>query len=43
MADEVQDVRVLGGVHFRNSLKVGYDLGMNIAVFMVKNSLKPTG
>jgi hypothetical protein len=43
MAAEVQDVRIWGGVHFRNSLKVGYDLGMKISGFMVQNALKPTG
>ena len=43
MADEVQDVRVWGGIHFRNSLQVAYDMGQKIAVFLVANSLKPTG
>jgi hypothetical protein len=43
MADEVQDVRVWGGIHFRNSLQVAYDMGQKIAAFLVDNSLKPTG
>ncbi len=43
LSDEVQDVRVWGGIHFRNSLEVGYDIGLKIADFLVKNSLKPTG
>jgi hypothetical protein len=42
MADEVKNVRIWGGVHFRNSLDVGYDMGGRIAVFMIENSLKPT-
>jgi hypothetical protein len=42
MADEVKNVRIWGGVHFRNSLDVGYDMGRRIAVFMIENSLKPT-
>ena len=41
MADEVQNVRIWGGVHFRNSLDVGYQMGRKIAVFLVENSIKP--
>ena len=41
MADEVQNVRVWGGIHFRNSLEVGYQMGRKIAVFLVENSIKP--
>jgi len=42
IADQVQDVRVWGGIHFRNSLQVGYDMGQKIAAYLVANSLKPT-
>ena len=43
MADEVQDVRVWGGIHFRHSLQVAYEMGQKIAAFLVDNSLKPAG
>jgi hypothetical protein len=42
VADEVVAVRVWGGIHFRNSLEVGYGMGRKIADFMVENALKPT-
>jgi hypothetical protein len=42
MADEVQNVRIWGGIHFRNSLEIGYQMGSKIAVFLVENSIKPT-
>jgi hypothetical protein len=42
IAEQVQDVRVWGGIHFRNSLQVGYDMGQKISVYLVANSLKPT-
>jgi hypothetical protein len=38
---EHRNVRVWGGIHFRNSLDVGYDMGRKIAVYLVDNSLKP--
>jgi hypothetical protein len=41
LADEINNVRVWGGIHFRTSLEVGYDMGRRIAVHMVENSLKP--
>ena len=41
LADEVQNVRIWGGIHFRNSLDVGYQMGRKIAVFLVENSIKP--
>jgi hypothetical protein len=41
MADETADVRVWGGIHFRNSLEVGHQVGRTIAVFLLDNSLKP--
>ena len=34
-------MRVWGGIHFRNSLDVGYDMGKKIAVYLVNNSFKP--
>jgi hypothetical protein len=43
MADEVQNVRVWGGIHFRTSLEVGYDMGQKIADYLIENSLKPNG
>jgi hypothetical protein len=43
MADETQEVRIWGGIHFRNSLQVGYDMGKKIATYLVENSLKPAG
>jgi hypothetical protein len=43
MADESQEVRIWGGIHFRNSLQVGYDMGKKIAAYLVDNSLKPAG
>ena len=42
VADEVVAVRVWGGIHFRNSLEVGYGMGRKIADFLVENALKPT-
>jgi len=41
MADEVQGVRIWGGIHFRNSLEVGYQMGRKIAVHLTSNYLKP--
>jgi hypothetical protein len=41
VADEIQNVRVWGGIHFRTSLEVGYDMGRRIAVYLVENSLRP--
>jgi hypothetical protein len=43
MADETMEVRIWGGIHFRNSLQVGYDMGKKIATYLVENSLKPAG
>jgi hypothetical protein len=42
LADEQCNVRVWGGIHFRNSLEVGSDMGRRIAAYMVENSLKPS-
>jgi hypothetical protein len=41
MAAEHNDVHVWGGVHFRNSLEVGEDMGRKIAAYLVENALKP--
>ena len=41
MDEEHRNVRVWGGIHFRNSLDVGYDMGKKIAAYLVDNSLKP--
>ena len=41
MDEEHRNVRIWGGIHFRNSLDVGYDMGRKIAVYLVDNSLKP--
>ena len=41
LAAEHNDVRVWGGVHFRNSLEVGEDMGRKIAAYLVENALKP--
>lgn len=41
MSEEVQNVRIWGGIHFRNSLEVGYQMGRATAVFLVDNSIKP--
>ena len=41
VADEVVAVRVWGGIHFRNSLEVGYSMGRKIADFLAENALKP--
>ena len=41
LAGEINSVRVWGGIHFRTSLEVGYDMGRKIAVYLVENSLKP--
>ena len=41
MASEHSNMRVWGGIHFRNSLEVGEDMGKRIAAYLVENSLKP--
>jgi len=43
MADETMEVRIWGGIHFRNSLQVAYEMGQKIAAYLVENSLKPNG
>jgi hypothetical protein len=39
--EEHRNVRVWGGIHFRNSLDVGYDMGRKIAAYLVDNSFRP--
>jgi hypothetical protein len=41
MAEEHQNVRIWGGIHFRNSLEVGYDMGVKIAAYLIEHSLRP--
>lgn len=41
MEQEHRNVRIWGGIHFRNSLEVGYDMGNKIAAYLIANSLKP--
>lgn len=41
MAEEHLNVRIWGGIHFRNSLEVGHDMGKKIAAYLIENSLKP--
>ena len=42
LASEQCDVRVWGGIHFRNSLEVGMDMGRRMSAYLVENSLKPS-
>ena len=42
MAEEHKEVRIWGGIHFRNSLDVGEAMGRKIADHLVANFLKPT-
>jgi hypothetical protein len=41
LADETINIRVWGGIHFRNSLETGRDMGRKIADYMIENSIKP--
>jgi hypothetical protein len=41
MAEEHRNVRVWGGIHFRNSLNVGDYMGKKIADYLVENAIKP--
>ena len=41
MADEHINVRIWGGIHFRNSLEVGNDMGKKIAAYLIENALEP--
>jgi hypothetical protein len=42
MAEEHNNVRVWGGIHFRNSLVVATEMGHKIAAYLIDNSLTPT-
>jgi len=41
LGEEHRNVRVWGGIHFRNSLDVGNDMGKRIAAYVLENALKP--
>jgi hypothetical protein len=40
MADEHANVRVWGGIHFRNSLEIGEDMGRKIGAHLIANTIK---
>jgi hypothetical protein len=42
MALEHEEVRIWGGIHFRNSLEVGDAMGVKLAEHLVANYMKPT-
>jgi hypothetical protein len=42
MDQEHKEVRIWGGIHFRNSLEVGEGMGRKIADHLVANYMKPT-
>jgi hypothetical protein len=42
MAEEHNNVRVWGGIHFRNSLVVATEMGRKIAAYVVENAIKPS-
>ena len=42
MAQEHREVRIWGGIHFRNSLETGDAMGVKIGEHLVANYLKPT-
>ena len=42
MNNEHKEVRIWGGIHFRNSLEVGEAMGRKIADHLVANYIKPT-
>jgi hypothetical protein len=41
MAEEHRNVRVWGGIHFRNSLNVAQDMGQKIAAYLAANAMTP--
>jgi hypothetical protein len=41
MAEEHKEVRIWGGIHFRNSLEVGESMGRKLADHLLANYLKP--
>jgi len=42
MAEEHKEVRIWGGIHFRNSLNVGDAMGRKLGDYLVANYMKPT-
>jgi hypothetical protein len=42
MAEEHNNVRIWGGIHFRNSLVVATEMGRKIAAYMVENAITRT-
>jgi len=42
MSQEHEEVRIWGGIHFRNSLEVGDAMGVKLAGHLLKNYMKPT-
>ena len=42
MAEEHKEVRVWGGIHFRNSLDVGDTMGHKLGDYLLANYIKPT-
>jgi hypothetical protein len=41
IAEEHNNVRIWGGIHFRNSLEVASGMGRKIAAYLVENAIKP--
>jgi hypothetical protein len=42
MAEEHKEVRIWGGIHFRNSLNVGETMGRKLGDYLLANNLNPT-
>jgi hypothetical protein len=42
IAQEHNNIRIWGGIHFRNSLEVANDMGRKIAAYLVENAIKAT-
>jgi hypothetical protein len=40
--DELNDARVFGGIHFRTAVNVGRALGVQVAQYVLENSLQRT-
>ena len=41
MADEHANVRIWGGIHFRNSLEIGEQMGRKIGAYLAANAMTP--
>jgi hypothetical protein len=41
MAEEHKVVRIWGGIHFRNSLEVGDQMGRKLSTYLIDNAIKP--